>query len=130
MRRSAEEGMTILEVIIAIIIFMIGITFVLQMDAVSHKYFNKGQVRQQMLFYGSGVLEAAIEGLNVEDLEGFSNFNATVERIGKEHEKFTEYVSDDDSTNDYLEVIKVTVTSPSVSEPVEIYTYRVKFDEE
>ncbi len=125
MRRSAEDGMTILEVIIAIIIFMIGITFVLQMDAVSHKHFNQGQVRQQMLFYASGVLEGVIEGLGEGDFEEFADFDLDIDLDhGLPHEAGAEH------PNDYLQVIKVTVTSPSVPEPVELYTYRVNYDAE
>lgn len=130
MRNSAEQGMTILEVIIAITIFLIGIGFVLQSDAVSHKYFNQGQVRQQMLFYASGILECAIEGLDQGQLSDFSNFNKRIERMDYTHPDFHQYVAEGDHLNEYLEVIKVTVTSPSGSEPVELYTYRVKYDEE
>lgn len=122
--------MTILEVIIAITIFVIGVAFVLQMDAVSHKYLSKGQVRQQMLFYAAGILEAAIEGVDMTG-HGFRHFSATIEKIDHEHETFADYVhdADNENLNTYLQVIKVTVSSPSVSDPVELYTYRVKFDE-
>lgn len=116
MRQSKDQGITVLEVVIAITIFMIGITFILQSDAVSHKYFNKGQVRQQMLFYASGVLEATIEGLEVSELQPFSDFVAVVS-------------SEAVAGSNHLELVTVTVTSPSNSKSVELSTYRVNYDE-
>lgn len=114
MRRSKDQGLTVLEVVIAITIFMIGITFILQSDAVSHKYFYKGQVRQQMLFYASGVLEAVIEGLDESELESFQDFQVVV-------------VSEHVEGSEHLEKLSVTVSSPSISDSVQLATYRVKY---
>ncbi|MEL1135138.1 type II secretion system protein [Desulfitobacterium sp. THU1] len=128
MRGPKDQGMTVLEVVIAITIFMIGITFVLQSDAVSHKYFNKGQMRQQMLFYAAGLLEAYSEG--VEFSEGEFAEYPTFTRF--RHEITTVPVTDNPDVKDYLEQIEVKVFldgSPIDPEPVILRTYRVNYDE-
>lgn len=116
MGRSKDQGLTVLEVVIAITIFMIGIAFVLQSDVISHKYFNKGQVRQQMYFYAAGILEAEIEGVSpTADFPPFDGFRKEVSRS---------------NISEHLQVIHVKVfraDSPTDPEPVNLYTYRVKY---
>lgn len=115
MKHSTEQGLTLLEVILAISIFMMGVGFIIKSDAVTHKYFYKGQVRQQMMFYAAGLLEAEIEGVPVTvDFEPFNKFQA-------------EYSRDDLSAN--LQKVQVKVylaSSPTNPEPVRLFTYRVK----
>ncbi|KTE89762.1 type IV pilus modification PilV family protein [Desulfitobacterium hafniense] len=119
MRRPKDQGMTVLEVVMAITIFMIGIAFILQSDAVSHKYFNKGQVRQQMLFYAAGLLEAYTEGItpSAGEYPTFMRFEHEIIRV---------------SMTDHLDKIEVKVylkDSPTDPEPVILSTYRVNYDE-
>ncbi|ACL21570.1 pilin/secretion family protein with methylation motif [Desulfitobacterium sp. LBE] len=112
--KSREQGMTVLEVAVALTILMIGVGFVLQSDAVSHKYAYRSQVREQMLFYAAGVLEAEMEGVTpAVTIPGFTDFVPvmTTHRV-----------------NDHLEKIEVKVSlrnSPTDPEPVVLATYRV-----
>lgn len=115
MKRSTDQGMTILEVAIALSILMIGVTFILKGDAVSHKYFYKGQVRQQMMFYAAGLLEAQIEGTRpTVDIQPFRDFQADITTTAQ---------------TAHLERVQVKVyrsASPTDPEPVSLFTYRVK----
>ena len=98
---------------------MIGMTFILQSDAVSYKYFNKGQTRQQMLFYAAGILEAYIEGVEPHASEApFNRFDVQV------------ITTDNVRGNPRLQMIQVIVRDPNSDvEPVTLYTYRVKFND-
>jgi len=123
MKHSTEQGLTLLEVILAISIFMMGVGFIIKSDAVSYKYFDKGQVRQQMMFYAAGLLEAEIEGISPPvsvDFEPFSNFHAVIDTSGT-----------DDNVNRFMNLEKVEVTvsltsSPTATESVSLFTYRVR----
>ena len=118
MKHSTEQGLTLLEVILAISIFMLGIGFIVKSDAVAHKYFYKGQVRQQMLFYAAGLLEAEIEGHRPEEgdiPESFHKFEA-------------EYNIVENDPILHLQKVQVKVFLKSSStdpEPVSLFTYRV-----
>lgn len=59
--RSRTRGMTLLEVVVALTIFSLGIGFLVKGDAVSYQYRAKYETRQQMLFAASGQLEKLIE---------------------------------------------------------------------
>ena len=115
MKNSTDQGLTLLEVVFALSIFMIGVGFIFKSDAVAHKYFYKGQVRQQMTFYAAGLLEAQIEGIRPTVNSGpFSNFQAVI-------------ITVDQSA--HLEKVQVKVyltSSPTDPEPVSLFTYRVK----
>lgn len=121
MKHSTDQGMTLLEVIFALSIFMMGVGFIFKSDAVAHKYFYKGQVRQQMIFYAAGQLEARIEGVRpTVDSEPFRNFQAEIITDGTD-------VRVDQSTHLQKVQVKVTLTSsPTDPEPVSLFTYRVK----
>lgn len=110
-----DQGMTLLEVTMALVILVIGVGFVIQSDALSYRYRAEHQQRQQMLFYGAGQLEALIQGTEVEGANApFSNYE-------------TETVITE--INPRLEEVKLTVTAPESTqppEPVVLYTYRVK----
>ncbi|MDA8226975.1 MAG: prepilin-type N-terminal cleavage/methylation domain-containing protein [Desulfitobacterium hafniense] len=115
MKRPADHGMTLLEVVIALSILLMGVGFILQTDAVSHRYLNKAEVRQQMLFYAAGILEATIEGESPTAFPPFDSFQADVTTTSQ--------------ANPYLERVEVKVyrkNSPTNPEPVRLYTYRVK----
>ena len=119
MKISREQGMTLLEVVIALAILMIGTGFLVQSDAVSFRYRAQQEKRQQMLFYAAGQMEAFVQGQTV---------------IG-EHAPFTNYTvqRQTDITNVsetyQLEKIQLTVSSNSDSAhapaPVVLYGYRV-----
>lgn len=59
--KRRDQGMTILEVVLAITIFLIGVGFIAQSNAVSFRYRARQETRQQMIFYAAGQLEATIE---------------------------------------------------------------------
>lgn len=115
MKHSTDQGLTLLEVVFALSIFLMGVGFVFKSDAVAHKYFNKGQIRQQMTFYAAGLLEAQIEGISpTVNSEPFSNFQADI------------IIADQSAHLEKVQV-KVTLTSsPTDPEPVSLFTYRVK----
>lgn len=115
-----EKGMTILEVVIALTIFIIGIGFLVQSDAVSFRYRAQRELRQQMLFYAAGQTEVLLEGQTASDANSpFSNFSVQTQ--------ITE-VNPQPSDKVTLEQVRLTVTSNGVRapEPVSIYTYRIK----
>lgn len=120
MKGNSEKGMTVLEVAIALTILLIGVAFIMKTDVISHRYAYKGQVKDQMLFYASGILEAQIEGVTpTVNKPSFANF--THEIIGPTP------VED----NDYLEKVTIKVylrNSPSDPDPVILSTYRVKIE--
>ena len=115
MQETKDQGMTLLEVTMALAILVIGVGFVAQSDALSYRYRAEHQQRQQMLFYGAGQIEALVQGTAVEGSDPpFSNYE-------------TETVITEE--NAYLEQVQITVTAPGSShppEPVVLYTYRVK----
>ena len=59
--RVSERGMTLLEVVLALTIFAVGIGFLVKGDAVSYRYQAKSEARQQMLFAAAGQMEKLIE---------------------------------------------------------------------
>jgi prepilin-type N-terminal cleavage/methylation domain-containing protein len=132
MRWNNEKGLTLLEVSLALTILLIGVGFILKSDWVSHRLSYERQLRQQMMFFAAGELEALIEGnegLEAEDplLRSRPPFNDFEVRVDKQ--KLT---TPADSTKPYLEKIEVTVTlksSPTRVEPARLSTYRVVVQE-
>lgn len=59
--KRRDQGMTILEVVVAITIFLIGVGFIAQSNAVAFHYRARQEIRQQMIFYAAGQLEAVLE---------------------------------------------------------------------
>ncbi len=120
MKSSREQGMTLLEVVIALAIFMIGIGFLVQSDAVSYRYRAQREQRQQMLFYAAGQMEAFLQG----------------QTVSGDHAPFTNYTVQTNITpvpgNSHLEQVQLMVSSSSGSGsiyaplPVTLYGYRVK----
>ncbi|AGA69896.1 prepilin-type N-terminal cleavage/methylation domain-containing protein [Desulfitobacterium dichloroeliminans LMG P-21439] len=117
MKGNSEQGMTMLEVAIALTILLIGVSFIMKGDAVSHQYSNQTQVREQMLFYASGILEAQLEGYTpTVNLPAFQDFEVVLSTIAVDG-------------NEHLEQVRVKVhlrSSPTDPEPVILTTYRVK----
>lgn len=110
--------MTLLEVVMALAVLMIGIGFLVKSDAVSYRYRAQQEQRQQMLFYAAGQMEAFVQRQTVTG----------------DHSPFTNYTVQTNITpvpgNAHLEQVKLTVSSNSSSTyaplQVELYGYRVK----
>lgn len=116
---KSEQGMTILEVVFALTILMIGIGFLVQSDAVSYRYRAQRELRQQMLFYAAGQIEALVEKENVADASPpFRDFNVQTDMTA---------VNSQPADKVTLEQVRLTVTSSGTGnpEPVSIYTYRI-----
>lgn len=117
MNVNSEKGMTVLEVAIAMTILLIGVAFIMKTDVVSHRYYNQSKIKEQMLFFASGIIEAELEGVTpTVSYPAFKDFVAETSR-------------EDVAGNDYLEKIEVKVylqNSPTNPEPVVLSTYRVK----
>ena len=121
MRRLHDGGMTLLEVVFAISILLIGVTFIVKSDSVMYHYRNQRELRQQMLFYAAGQLEIVLQNQPViqGNLSGgdspLTNFQVVlIEPV---------------PVNLHLEYIGVRVSVPQTTnspEPVTLYTYRVK----
>lgn len=116
MKNRTEDGMTILEVVIAITILLIGTGFVLQSNSLSYHYLAQQELRQQMVFFAAGAMESALEGQS-QDL---TNGSITA--------KYSPDVSIPDLPQG-LTPFKVTVSvnSPGISN-VEMYNYRYNYE--
>ena len=118
-----DNGMTLIEVSIALVILLLGVGFILNNDMVSHRYQNQRQLRQQMMFYAAGQMEALIEGqdsitLGTVSAPPFNQFQVSVNK--------KEVTS---SSTAILEQVTVTISlkdSPNKPEPVELTTYRLR----
>lgn len=111
-----DKGMTILEVLIAFTILSIGIGFMLMSNKAYYTFRDERQERQQMIYYAAGQVEAYLEGQAVEyNNPPFDKYQAVPEVVAH-------------PSNDYLEIVKMEVINESSpeSEPVVIYTYKVK----
>lgn len=123
-----EEGMTILEVVIAITILLIGTTFIVQSNSLSYKYLREQELRQQMIFFAAGRMEAALEGVRTFESETDSPYD-----------EFETTYSDhtNDSTDETLAIpefpdgstmpllpFKISISVPGFH-TVEMYNYKV-----
>ena len=117
--RKKDQGMTVIEVVVAITIFLIGIGFILQSDAVSQRYRARHEIRQQMIFFAAGQLEAYIENPSDFFRDNTTPFN-----------QFNVAISEEDmsglSTGYYPRKVTVTVTDRNNSDipAVSLSTYR------
>lgn len=115
MKGAKDQGMTVLEVVIAISVFMIAIGFILKGNAVAHRYYDQAQLRQQMLFFASGMVDAQLEGITPPvDIKPFSDFETKITVT---------------PVTEHLERIQVEISIKDYSnapDPVSLYTYRVK----
>ncbi len=121
--RPRSEGMTLLEVVIALTIFSLGIGFLVKGDAVSYHYRAKNEARQQMMFAAAGQMEKLIE-------VGSTDPDVT---IGGVHYIITGGVvsEPDENTSDnpaHLSKVHVSIVREggSPEDTVTLYGYRVK----
>lgn len=123
MTGKKDKGMTLIEVSIALVILLLGVGFILKSDMVSYRYQHQRQLRQQMMFYAAGQMEALIERqdsiiLGTVNQAPFNNFQVSVNK--------TEVTS---NTTTVLEQVTVSVSlkdSQNKPEPVELTTYRLR----
>lgn len=121
MRPRQDGGMTLLEVVFAISILLIGVTFVVKSDAGMYRYRSQREITQQMFFYAAGQLERLLHNQEVvqgaDSGGGFPINSFEVVSIGPVE------------INDHLDSIGVTVSAPNAinpPEPITLYTYKVK----
>ena len=116
-----EEGMTILEVVIAITILLIGTTFIAQSNTLAYKYLHQQELRQKMVFFAAGGMEAVLkadfivlnelnDNLSSENLVATKVPNADIPNIS-ESLKFELNGSNYD-LNSYLTCFGVEVSAP------------------
>ena len=117
MKTNKEDGMTILEVVIAITILLMGTVFVAQSNSLSYRFLGQHDLRQQMVFFAAGAMEAALEGENEDLTSGRITAKASLDV----------HILD---LPPGLIPFKVTasVNSPNISD-VEMYNYRYNYDE-
>ena len=121
-----EEGMTILEVVIAITILLIGAGFLAKSNAVSIQHLAKQELHQQMVFFAAGQMEAALEGQT-------QNFTSETPKLIATEVAAPADMSplkfDLDGTtldlNGLLIPFGVSVASPGLAN-VEMYNYRIQ----
>lgn len=121
MKSRRDGGMTLLEVVFAISILLIGVTFVVKSDAGMYRYRSQREITQQMFFYASGQLERLLHNQEVvqgvDSGGGFPINSFEVVQIGPVE------------LNSHLDSIGVRVSAPHATnppEPITLYTYRVK----
>lgn len=114
--KKLDHGMTLLEVVIAITILLMGAGFMAQSNAVTFKYRNQSTEYKQMIFYAAGQMDAIIEKLTVSesDYRPFNSYNVT-----------SLPSVDVDGLGAYLEKVGVEVSLPG-ERSVVIYSYRLK----
>lgn len=121
LRSQRDRGMTLLEVVFAISILLIGVAFLVKTDSAKYRYQSQHEITQQMFFYAAGQLERLLQ--NQEVIQGV-NSGADFPIKG-----FVVVSLSPEEVNDHLESIGVTVFAPHASnppEPITLYTYRVK----
>jgi len=115
--KKADQGMTLLEVVFAITILLIGASFMIQSNLVTFKLRAQSTEYKQMLFYAAGQMDAIIEKKTVlEDV--YLPFKSY------EVDRFSSPVDDDD-VGTHLEKVGVEVSVPG-ERTVVIYSYRLK----
>lgn len=121
MRPWRDEGMTLIEVVFAITILLIGVTFVVKSDSAMYRYRYQRETRQQMVFYAAGQLERVLQNQpviqgNASGNSQYANFNV-------------QYTESDVPSQSKLKELKVVVSvvpgSANSPDPVTLYTYRV-----
>lgn len=121
-----EEGMTILEVLVAMTILLIGTGFIVQSNYLSFQHLGQQQLRQQMVFFAAGRMEAA--------LEGKTSFDSST--LVSPYDQFTTTYSADptdpnlvkpkfpDGSSMPLVPFKISISGPDLP-TVEMYNYKV-----
>ncbi|MHB1653746.1 MAG: type IV pilus modification PilV family protein [Desulfitobacteriaceae bacterium] len=116
--RQGEKGMTLLEVVIAIAILMLGVGFIIKGDGAIQHYRAQTQLRQQMLFYAAGQLEILLHGGTLVQGNTLPADEAPLNSFA-----VTSVIQ---GMNAHLEQIQVTVTAPLTGQSTTLDTYRVK----
>ncbi|AHF08636.1 type II secretion system protein [Desulfitobacterium metallireducens] len=108
-----DKGMTLLEVVLALTILMIGTGFIFSGYKYVFKYKTQHEIRQQMFFIAAGQMEYYLEQGSV--------ISTPVEGIN------VESAVSDLTPNDYLETVTITVNSskPEIDNVV-LKTLRVR----
>lgn len=123
-----DHGMTILEVIIAIAILMISVTYIMRSNFFAYKYTAQMDVQQQLAFYAQGKLEAALidpsqSFVDVFVIDTSPPYNTFSLVVPPEQWK-SSYV--DPSSNPSLQRIEITAQSSLANiKPVTLITYRL-----
>lgn len=141
MKNRKDEGMTILEVVIAITILLIGVVFILEGNAVSYHYRAQQELHQQMVFFAAGRMEAALGEQDPESLlvqPPVSPSNIIVAKYNYPNspdspeitlENDNELVSIPEELDDILIPFKVSVSVPNLPN-FEMYNYRLVLEDE
>ena len=127
-----EEGMTILEVVIAITILLIGTSFIVQSNSLSYNYLRQQELHQQMVFFAAGRMEAVLIGQTANPNPLSENLEATLV-------PFTDLPDISDSLkfklngvdydlNHYLKCFGVTVSAPGFSDDYKMYNYKLELE--
>jgi len=114
--KKLDQGMTLLEVVFAITILLIGASFIAQSNAVTFKYRDQSTEYKQMLFYAAGQMDAIIERQTDVSESGYPFNSYNVVRFP---------VEDVDGLGTYLEKVGVEVSVPG-QKSVILYSYRLK----
>lgn len=121
MRPGRDEGMTLIEVVFAISILLIGVTFVAKSDSAMYRFRYQREIRQQMVFYAAGQLERVLQNQPV--IQGNASGNSQYANFNVEYtESKVPSQSNLKALNIVVSVGPQTTNSP---DPVTLYTYRV-----
>lgn len=118
-----EKGMTLMEVVIAIAIFSLGVLFLIKADEVVNHYRIQSEERQQMQFAASGELEKVIK----YGTTGTSETNPVTQTvpIGGRTYTFKEWFVQDGS-NTYRQTVYVKAIPPGGGDDLILCAYRVE----
>jgi prepilin-type N-terminal cleavage/methylation domain-containing protein len=127
MRPWNDAGMTLIEVVFAISILLIGVAFVVKSDSAMYHYRSQGEIRQRMLFYAAGQLERVLQNQNV--IQGYDSGNSECSSFNVQVTN-TDFAGPDLAPiQGQLKVITVTVSTVphtiSSPDPVTMSTCRV-----
>lgn len=126
MNSRHDKGMTLIEVTIALTIMLIGIGFIVKSDSVSSYYRSQHELRQQMFFYAAGLIEASVEGQDINATQDYKDFTVSVDKDTDARINGNPVIQPQPLVS--LKQVKVTITSGS--QTVILSTYRViKTDE-
>lgn len=64
-RPQPPNGMTLLEVMIAMVIVSVGVLTVLQSQAASHRLLSRTQARERLAVFAEGIMEKVIAGKEI-----------------------------------------------------------------
>ncbi|CAA7601566.1 tRNA-guanosine34 transglycosylase [Acididesulfobacillus acetoxydans] len=118
MDRLNDSGMTLLEVVLAMAVFLIGLTFLIKSDQVVQHYQRESEERQQMMFAAGGQMEKLLQS---ESVSATKAEQVTQIAIGGRSYSITWDTSTPNSGNPYLKEIKVTIT-PQGGKPSDVLT--------